>query len=132
MAMNQPRGAASGRQLRHAALAARSRLGYNGRSPTTPECHRMSVAGLDHLHLDLPVNGLAKELIERAAQAAGQSVGEFAAAAVVEKAEQVLRGTPPRALSGADARAFLDLLDAAPAPNDALRRAAQRFPPRHD
>jgi uncharacterized protein (DUF1778 family) len=88
-------------------------------------------AGVTSLHLDVPVHGSAKDIIERAAQAAGQTVGEFAAAALVEKAEEILRGPVVRPLSEADARRFLDLLDHPPAPNDALKAAARRFPPDH-
>src|SRR5205085_1507333 len=91
----------------------------------------MSAIGTDHLHLDLPLQQPLKDLIERAAQASGQGVGEFVAMAVVEKAEQVLRGASPRPLSGDDARRFLDLLDAPPAPNDSLKAAARRFSPHH-
>jgi uncharacterized protein (DUF1778 family) len=88
-------------------------------------------AGLSSLHLDLPVPGPAKDIIERAAQAAGKTVGEFAAAALVEKAEEVLRGAAARPLSAADAVRFLELLDRPPAPADALKSAARRFPPHH-
>jgi len=88
----------------------------------------MSAASTSSLHLDLPVPGPAKDIIERAAQAAGQTVGEFAATALVEKAEEVLRGGTARPLSSADARRFRDLLDRPPASADALKSAAERFP----
>ena len=88
-------------------------------------------AEIASLRLDVPVPEPAKEIIERAAEANGQTVGEFAAAALVERAEAVLRGAVARPLSETDARRFLDLLDSPPAPNDALQAAARRFPPRH-
>lgn len=88
----------------------------------------MSAASTSSFHLDLPVPGPAKDIIERTAQANGQTVGEFAAAAVVEKAEEVLRGGAARPLSAADARRFLELIDRPPAPADALKSAARRFP----
>jgi uncharacterized protein (DUF1778 family) len=91
----------------------------------------MSAASNTSLHLDVPVPGPAKDFIERAARAAGQTVDEFAATALVEKAEEVLRGPAARPLSAADARRFLDLLDNPPAPNDALKSAARRCPPHH-
>lgn len=81
------------------------------------------------LRLDVPVPEPARDLIEQAAEANGQTVDEFAAAALVEKAEEVLRGAVARPLSAADARRFLDLLDHPPAPNDALTTAARRCPP---
>ena len=78
-------------------------------------------------HLQIPMLRPARELIERAAQAAGQSVDEFAAGAVIEKAEEVLGRAPVRCLSAVDANRFLELLDAT-VPNDALLAAARRFP----
>ena len=91
----------------------------------------MSAASVTNLRLDVPVPGPTREIIERAAHAAGQTIGEFATAAIVEKAEEVLRGPVPRQLSAADARRFLELLDAPPAPNETLKAAARRFPPQH-
>jgi uncharacterized protein (DUF1778 family) len=89
----------------------------------------MSAVGSSSFHIDLPVPGSSKDIIERAAQIAGQTVGEFAATALVEKAEEVLRGPVARPLSVSDARRFLELLDQPPAAADALKAAARRFPP---
>jgi uncharacterized protein (DUF1778 family) len=83
------------------------------------------------IRLDVPVPAPARDIIEQAAKANGQTVSEFAASALVEKAEEVLRGIVPRPLSEADASRFLNLLDRPPAANDALKSAAARFALRH-
>ena len=72
-----------------------------------------------------------KELVEQAATLAGQSLADFATATLLEKACQVLQLEPVPRLSERDAARFLELLDADPQPNEALRSAAQRYRSRH-
>ncbi len=89
----------------------------------------MSDALVAPVNLQLSVMPPARELIERAATFTGQSVDQFAADAVIEKANAVLDESSVRCLSVSDAERFVALLDA-DVPNDALLAAARRFPSR--
>jgi uncharacterized protein (DUF1778 family) len=73
------------------------------------------------------LNGQHKRLIEKAAALNGQTLSDFAAATLLDKARQVLQAENYRALSGRDARRFLELLSGDVEPNEALRQAARRY-----
>ena len=68
-----------------------------------------------------------KKLIERAAAARGQKVSEFGIAAMVGAARQAIEEELAVTLSNRDRDRFIELLDAAAAPNAALRAAAKRY-----
>ena len=67
-----------------------------------------------------------KRRIERAAAAQGRSVSDFAKEVLAQKAQAVLEAFESVQLSDRDRDVFLQLLDAAPAPNAALEAAARR------
>ena len=90
----------------------------------------MSATIKNDARLDFRLNGQAKELIERAAALNGQTVSDFAASTLLEKARQVLQAETTRNLSEKDARLFLAMLDEV-RPNAALKRAAKRYKARH-
>jgi uncharacterized protein (DUF1778 family) len=87
----------------------------------------MSTVPPTEIPIAVPVSPQHRELIEQAAAQSGQSLDDFAAATLVEKAREVLRSGSVRVLSERDARRFLELLDADGEPNEALRSAAERY-----
>ncbi len=91
----------------------------------------MSTATPTEIQIAFPISPQQRELIEQAAAQSGQSLEEFAASTLVEKAQQVLQNGGVRVLSERDARRFLELLDADVTPNEALRGAAERYRKRH-
>ena len=91
----------------------------------------MSAATPPNLPLDLTLVPAVRELVEKAASLSGQNVSDFAVTALVEKARQVVQAEEVRAVSARDATAFLALLDADAAPNEALREAARRYREAH-
>ncbi len=87
----------------------------------------MARATRSDARLDFRLSRQHKELIEQAAAVSGQSLSEFAATTLVERAREVLRTEPVRLLSERDARRFLEELDRDSGPNEALRQAAERY-----
>ena len=77
--------------------------------------------------LDFRLSLQAKEKIEQAAVASGQTVSDFAVSTLLKSAEEILENQQQRQLSDRDRDLFLQLLDAASRPNAALRRAATRY-----
>lgn len=77
--------------------------------------------------LDFRLSPLAKDIIEQAAVISGQTVSDFAIANLVKSAQEVLARHQQRELSDHDRDLFLQMLDEAPRPNAALRRAAARY-----
>lgn len=73
------------------------------------------------MYFRLPLE--AKEVIERAAIVLGQNITDFAIAALLKTAHEVLEQHHQRQLSDRDRDLFLALLDADGEPNDALRSA---------
>ena len=67
-----------------------------------------------------------KALIDHAAAASGLTATAFAVAALTERAREVVARHQQTTLSAQGFEQFLALLDAPPAPTDALRRAAAR------
>ena len=68
-----------------------------------------------------------KNLIERAATTAGQSVTEFAITHLVKEARNVLREQETTVLCDRDRRVFMSMLDADAQPNAALKNAASTY-----
>jgi uncharacterized protein (DUF1778 family) len=68
-----------------------------------------------------------KNLIERAATTAGQSVTEFAVTRLVKEARSVLREQEATMLSDRDRRVFMSMLENDAGPNAALKRAASIY-----
>ncbi len=68
----------------------------------------------------------AKQQIERAAAALGRSISDFAKETLTQKAQAVLESYQTVQLSDRDRDIFLQLLDARPTPNAALKAAARR------
>jgi uncharacterized protein (DUF1778 family) len=66
-----------------------------------------------------------KALIEKAAAYSGESLTGFAIGRLVEEARRVVREHEALVLSARDRDRFLALLEAPPAPTEALRRAAR-------
>ena len=77
--------------------------------------------------IDFRVDRRAKGLIERAATLEGQTLSDFAKAALVGKARHVLRQHQQTVLSDRDRDAFLALLVSDAKPNAALRKAAKAY-----
>jgi uncharacterized protein (DUF1778 family) len=68
-----------------------------------------------------------KERIERAAVVSGLTITDFAISVLADSADEVLERHNTRTLSDRDRDLFLKTLDNPPKPNDALRRAAERY-----
>jgi uncharacterized protein (DUF1778 family) len=77
--------------------------------------------------MDFRLNSQHKKLIEKAAALNGQTLSDFATATLLDRARQVLQAENYRVLSERDARRFLELLGTDLEPNEALRKAAQRY-----
>lgn len=77
--------------------------------------------------LDFRISPEHKALIERAASAQGQTVSNFAIATLLKAAEEAIHSETMRVLSARDGRRFLVMIDAAAAPNAALKAAAARY-----
>jgi uncharacterized protein (DUF1778 family) len=86
----------------------------------------MANATKNDARCDFRISSQAKALIEQAAAANGQTLTEFAVAALVERARQVLNAESVRTLSERDARRFMRLLEEGE-PNAALRKAARKY-----
>lgn len=69
----------------------------------------------------------AKEIIDRAALAAGLTVTDFAIASLLQSAHETLDRQAQRQLSDRDRDLFLKLLDEETEPNEALNQAARRY-----
>ena len=77
--------------------------------------------------LDFRLSPSAKEMIEQAAVVSGQTISDFAVTTLVKSAQEVLERHQQRQLSDRDRDLFLQMVDQAPRPNAALRRAAARY-----
>jgi uncharacterized protein (DUF1778 family) len=78
--------------------------------------------------LNLHLRSNLKQLVEQAADELGQSVSDFAVAAIVQAAREVIQRRNVTDLSNRDRDRLLALLDDTDAkPNKALRRAAQKY-----
>ena len=77
--------------------------------------------------LEFRLSREAKEKIEKAALASGQSVSDFAASTLLREAGEVLASHNVTTLSDRDRDIFLQLLDNPPAPSQALARAAADY-----
>lgn len=77
--------------------------------------------------LEFRLSREAKEKIEKAALASGQSVSDFAASTLLREAGEVLANHNVNTLSDRDRDIFLQLLDNPPAPSPALAQAAADY-----
>lgn len=68
-----------------------------------------------------------KELIERAASVCGQTLTQFATAALLRAAHESIQQASLTELSTRDRDVFLDMLDSSAEPNAALRKAVKRY-----
>jgi len=82
--------------------------------------------------LNLPLSPSERDLLEQAVFLSRQSIDEFALTALLDRAREVVEAQSVRVLSHRDAVRFLELLDAEVEPNDALRRAADRYRSGHE
>ena len=82
--------------------------------------------------LNLSLSASERNLLEQAASLTGQSIDRFALTALLDRAREVVQTDTVRVLSHRDAVRFLELLDADVEPNDALRRAAERYRGGHE
>lgn len=77
--------------------------------------------------LEFRLSREAKEKIEKAALATGQSVSDFACSTLLREAGEVLANHNVTTLSDRDRDIFLQLLDNPPAPSPALAQAAADY-----
>ena len=77
--------------------------------------------------LDFRLSPSAKEMIEQAAVVSGQTISDFAVTTLVKSAQEVLKRHQQRQLSDRDRDLFLQIVDQAPRPSAALRRAAAGY-----
>lgn len=83
-------------------------------------------ANTRNVRLDVRIQAEHKHLIEEAAELLGQTVSSFTVATLVREAQEVTRRFGQLRLSNRDRDRFLAALDNPPAPNERLRKAAQR------
>jgi uncharacterized protein (DUF1778 family) len=94
----------------------------------TEEIQTMSALPNPHsARLDFRVSPEHKALIERAANAQGQTVSSFAVATLLKAAEEAIQSETTRTLSARDSQAFLARLSDPPEPNAVLKAAAKRY-----
>jgi uncharacterized protein (DUF1778 family) len=79
------------------------------------------------LHLNLPLIGHTKELIEEAALLIGQSLSDFILATAVKEATKVIEKHRQISFSNRDRDLFLALLDTDDEPNAALKEAVEHY-----
>lgn len=91
------------------------------------ECHNETMPTASTDRIDFRTAPEVKDLIERAASLQGMTTSEFIKSVVVPASQQVVERHETRVLSDRDRDMFLLLLDNPPAPNEALKAAAQRF-----
>lgn len=77
--------------------------------------------------LNFQVSSEHKQLLERAASICGQTVSEFAISKLLPLAEETVAESERTRLTARDRDLFLNMLDSPSEPNDALRRAAERY-----
>jgi uncharacterized protein (DUF1778 family) len=77
--------------------------------------------------LNFQVSSEHKQLLERAASICGQTVSEFAISKLLPLAEETVAESERTRLTARDRDLFLNMLDSTPEPNEALRRAADRY-----
>ncbi len=77
--------------------------------------------------LDLRLPWAVKQAVEQAAAQLGQSVDEFAAAALAHTAREVIDHRGATVLTPRDWERFVALLDQPAEPNAALKGAAERY-----
>ena len=77
--------------------------------------------------LDIRLKRDAKDLIQQAADLRNETLTQFVVSTLSEAAQQVVAAHERTVLSNRDRDLFLKLLDAPPAPNKALKRAASRY-----
>jgi uncharacterized protein (DUF1778 family) len=88
----------------------------------------MSSRNTSDARLNFRLPAEAKEVIEQAAAALGQSVNDYAVATLVKNARQVIDQRQITELTNRDRDRFLALLDDADVkPNQALRAAATKY-----
>lgn len=78
-------------------------------------------------HLNFRLDAEAKEVITQAAHISGKSLSDFAISFLVRSAQEVLEKHQTVMFSNRDFDAFLEAIEADEEPNDALRRAAERY-----
>lgn len=86
----------------------------------------MLVSTQSHERIDLRTSPEIKELIVRAATAAGMSVSAFLLGTAQERARQILADTEMMTLSSRDWNAFANALDNADKPRPKLSAAMKR------
>ncbi len=91
------------------------------------QSERRSRLGGREARLEFRLTRAARERIERAALASGQSLSEFAASTLAREAEAVLQQQHTLSLSQRDWERFSQALLQPPAPNQALQTAARAY-----
>ena len=82
---------------------------------------------LPRTRLDFRTEPHIKEAVEQAASLLGQNVSDFVTGVLYPYAQNVIEQHRVIRLSREDSRRFLEALNADEPPNDALRRAAERY-----
>lgn len=82
-------------------------------------------AKTERMHFRLPPD--IKQRVEKAALLSGQTLTDFAVSVLAHSADAILERHYITALSDRDRDIFLAMLDHPPAPNAALRQAAERY-----
>ena len=77
--------------------------------------------------LDFRLDSEAKEVITQAAHVAGKSLSDFAVSSLVRSAQEVLEKHQTITFSNRDFDTFLEAIESDDEPNDALKRAAERY-----
>jgi uncharacterized protein (DUF1778 family) len=88
---------------------------------------QMSARRNQQSRIDFRLLSEHKALIERAATVHGQTITQFAIAALVKAAHESIQQAALTELSTRDRDAFLEMLDSNAEPNAALRKAAKRY-----
>jgi uncharacterized protein (DUF1778 family) len=101
---------------------------YNVISLHADQEHLMSsIPEQSSTRLDFRLSQAHKDLIEQAASMQGQTISSFAISSLLKTAEEVIQREHTRTLSQRDAKVFLNLLEASPEPNQALKSAVKRY-----
>lgn len=85
------------------------------------------VKATNNASLAVRLNHESKRIIEKAARACGQTMSGFTVSTLLRSASDILEQHQNIHLSDQDRDRFLAAIDSSPQPNQALRRAAERY-----
>jgi uncharacterized protein (DUF1778 family) len=98
-----------------------------GITPYVREAVMSTKSRTSNERLDFRLSAEHKEIIERAAAYAGESLTGYAISTLLDRSREIIGMHESVVLTARDRDVFLDLLDSPPAPSEVLKDAAARY-----